>query len=109
MPKFITDESQDVRVALEIFIDRLPLIKSPIRTKCAPTMGAIVDQSAGLLATRPELTDNALAALRTIASTALASEDPALSKSVPKVVEVVKSASDTSTIISAMSLLELTS
>lgn len=105
----LTDDLQDIKVALEIFVDRLPLIKAPVRTKCAPTMGSIVDRSAGLLVTRPELTTNALAALRTIASTALASEDPALSKSVPKVVEVVKTASENSTVISAMSLLELTS
>ena len=96
-------------MALEIFVDRLPLIKPPVRTKCAPTMGSIVDRTAGLLAAKPELTDNALAALRAVASTALASEDPALSKSVPKVVEVVKLASISSTTVSAMSLLELTS
>lgn len=72
-------------------------------------MGSIVDRTAALLVTHPELTDNALAGLRAIASTALASEDPALSKSIPKVVEVVKTASETSIIISAMSLLELTS
>ena len=72
-------------------------------------MGSIVERSAGLLATHPELTGNALAALRAVASSALSSEDPALSKSVPKVIEVVKNASESSTTIEAMSLLELTS
>lgn len=100
--------SQDVKVALEIFVDRLPLIKTPIRTTSAVTMGHIVERTAGLLAGRPSLTDDALAALRTVASTALSSEDPALSKTVPKVIEVVKSAKSSSTAISAMSLLELT-
>lgn len=98
---------QDIKVALEIFVDRLPLIKTPIRTKCASTMGSIVEKSAALLSTHAGLTADALAALRTVAATAVASEDPALSKAVPKVVEVVKTASNAGTTIAALSLLEL--
>jgi len=98
---------QDIKVALEIFVDRLPLIKTPIRTKCATSMGTIVEKTAGLLVTQSSLVPDALAALRAVAATAVASEDPALSKAVPKIVEVVKSASDNTTTISAMSLLEL--
>lgn len=100
-------DRQDIKVALEIFVDRLPLIKTPVRTKCAPSMGTIVEKTAGLLVTQASLVDDALAALRAIVATAVPTEDPALSKAVPKVVEVVKSASSNSTTISAMSLLEL--
>lgn len=92
---------------MEIFVDRLPLIKTPIRAKCAVTMGSIVEKSAALLSTRAGLTADALAALRTVAATAVTSEDPALSKAVPKVVEVVKTASNAGTTIAALSLLEL--
>lgn len=95
-------------MALEVFVDRLPLIKTTVRTKSAVTMGTIVDRTASLLAVRPSLVDDALAALRAVASTALSSEDPALSKAVPGVVEVVKTGSSSSTTVSAMSLLELT-
>ena len=70
-------------------------------------MGTIVDNTAGLLVTQVTLVDDALAALRAVVATAVPTEDPALSKSVPKIVEVVKSASSNTTIISAMSLLEL--
>jgi hypothetical protein len=70
-------------------------------------MGAIVDKTAGLLVTQADLVTDALAALRAIVATAVPTEDPALSKAVPKVVEVVKSASSNGTTISAMSLLEL--
>ena len=70
-------------------------------------MGTIVEKTAGLLVTQSSLVTDALAALRAVAATAVASEDPALSKAVPKIVEVVKSASDNTTTISAISLLEL--
>ena len=70
-------------------------------------MGTIVEKTAGLLVTQSSLVPDALAALRAVAATAVASEDPALSKAVPQIVEVVKSASDNTTTISAMSLLEL--
>jgi len=70
-------------------------------------MSAIVDKTAGLLVTQASLVDDALAALRAVVTTAVSTEDPALSKAVPKIVEVVKSASSNTTTISAMSLLEL--
>jgi hypothetical protein len=70
-------------------------------------MGTIVDKTAGLLVTQDSLVDDALAALRAVVATATPAEDPALSKAVPKIVEVVKSASSNTTTISAMSLLEL--
>ena len=70
-------------------------------------MSTIVDKTAGLLVTQASLVDDALAALRAVVTTAVSTEDPALSKAVPKIVEVVKSASDNTTTISAMSLLEL--
>jgi len=70
-------------------------------------MGTIVDNTAGLLVTQATLVDDALAALRAVVATAVPTEDPALSKAVPKIVEVVKSADDNTTTISAMSLLEL--
>lgn len=89
-------------------MERLPLIKPAIRTKSASTMGAILTRNAELLSSQPSLADDALAALRAVASTALAPEDPALSKSVPKVIEIVKASKSSSTVTSAMSLLELT-
>jgi U3 small nucleolar RNA-associated protein 10 len=70
-------------------------------------MGTILDKTAGLLVALASLVDDALAALRAVVSTATPAEDPALSKAVPKIVEVVKSASSNTTTISAMSLLEL--
>ena len=70
-------------------------------------MSTIVDKTAGLLVTQASLVDDALAALRAVVTTAVSTEDPALSKAVPKIVEVVKSASSNTTTISAMSLLEL--
>jgi hypothetical protein len=70
-------------------------------------MGSIIDQSSALLSSQSALVADALAALRTVAATAVASEDPALSKAVPRVVEVVKSASSAGTSIAALSLLEL--
>jgi hypothetical protein len=98
---------QDIKVALEIFVDRLPLIKTPVRSKCAASMGSIVEKSAGLLSTQAALVPDALAALRAVAATAVPSEDMPLSKAVPKIVEVVKVASSNGTTIAAMSLLEL--
>jgi hypothetical protein len=70
-------------------------------------MGTIVDKTAGLLVTQDSLVDDALAALRAVVTTATPAEDTALSKAVPKIVEVVKSATSNTTTISAMSLLEL--
>jgi len=70
-------------------------------------MGSIVEKSAGLLSTQASLVTDALAALRAVVATAVASEDPAISKAVPKIVEVVKAAPSAGTTVAAMSLLEL--
>lgn len=93
-------------MALELFVNRLPVIKPAVRTKAGPTMAQIVQQSSKLLL-KPALVGHALEALKVIASTALAPEDPALSQAVPKIVEVVGSRSG-SVVIAALSLLELT-
>lgn len=70
-------------------------------------MGAIVEKTAGLLVTQESLVTDSLAALRAIVATVVPTEDSELSKAVPKIIEVVKSASSNNTSISAMSLLEL--
>ena len=97
----LTDE-QNASVALDLFTERLPLIKRDIRTKASAAIGTIVRKCADLIASVP-----ALAAIRAVTSTALAGEDSALAVVAPKLVANAKAQVDQRILAEELSLLDV--
>ncbi|KAK4685034.1 U3 small nucleolar RNA-associated protein 10, partial [Tremellales sp. Uapishka_1] len=98
----------DPNMALDVFTQRLPLVKSDLRTRSAPIMAEIVRQSSLRLSSTTTSTPFALRALGVIVATALPSEDAALTQVIPKLVEAVKNNKDVTIVVSTLSLLEST-
>ena len=100
----LTDE-QNASVALDLFTERLPLIKRDIRTKASAAIGTIVRKCADLIASIAAVP--ALAAIRAVTSTALAGEDSALPVVAPKLVANAKAQVDQRILAEELSLLDV--
>ncbi|WVQ84520.1 hypothetical protein IAT38_006674 [Cryptococcus sp. DSM 104549] len=101
--------SQDVVMCLGVFAERLPLIKSEVRTKCTKTIGEIVKKVAGLLVapTSGAGVAAALEALKVVVETAVTAEDGALAGAVPVVVKSVGKMKDAAGTVKVLALVEL--
>lgn len=94
---------EDITRSLDMFTERLPLVKSEVRAKSSAAMGKIIKGTAALLKTGQAVAEHALIALEAVAASALPNEDGALASIVPTVIDAVKGA-DAETSVSAMSL-----
>lgn len=81
------DTEADINRALDLFAQRLPLIKSDVRAK-SPAMGKIITRSAALLS--GSSVAHALSALDRVVATPIAAEDNALASAVPTIVAATK-------------------
>ena len=104
----LTRSSQNVKTALSIFVERLPQVRSDVRTKSAPAITRILRQAATLLNGPSLCVSPALAAIRAVASTALSSEEAALAEVLPKLVESVGKLREVANRTAALSLVEMT-
>ncbi|WVQ66419.1 uncharacterized protein L199_004599 [Kwoniella botswanensis] len=98
---------QDGIMALNTFSDRVPLIRSEIRAKCSRVIGDIIKKASTLLGTVSSSTKAYLAAIKTIATTALSSEDGALSAVVPTLVAAISKMGETINVIGGLELVEV--
>ncbi|RXK39692.1 hypothetical protein M231_03047 [Tremella mesenterica] len=90
------------RVALDILVERLPLVKPEIRSKSIISMAEVINHTSNLL--NSSSGNTSLNALRIIASTASSSEDAFLAQAVPKVLEAITSGKKSSFIIGLLGL-----
>jgi U3 small nucleolar RNA-associated protein 10 len=95
-------------MALSIFADRLPLVKPDVRSHCAAEIASILTKTSSRLTRPAAVVSSALAGIRTVAQTALDSEDAALAQVLPRVVESVGGFPDTTNLTAALSLIDLT-
>jgi hypothetical protein len=97
-------------MSLEVFVDRLPRIKSEVRTTNAVTIGKIIKQTARHLvqSSTTILTTTALSALHAVISTAMPKEDSAIASIVNQMIEVVAKVGDVFNLEATLSLLDLT-
>ncbi|WWD20373.1 hypothetical protein CI109_104849 [Kwoniella shandongensis] len=98
---------QDKVMSLTVFTERVPLIKSEIRSKNTKTIGEILKSAAGLLGTSTSTISAALIAIKIVTKTALPVEDGVLAQIVPAVVGAVSKFHDTANTVGAFSLIEL--
>ncbi|CAD6568277.1 MAG: snoRNA-binding rRNA-processing protein utp10, partial [Tremellales sp. Tagirdzhanova-0007] len=99
---------QDKKMAFGVFIDRLPLVRSDVRTKSASAIGSIIEEASRLLLTRVDLVSVSLAAIRVVATTALDSDDAALAQIMSKLIATVEVSKDNSNLNAALSVIEVT-
>ncbi len=95
-------------MALAIFAERLPLVKTDVRAISAPAIAAILRLASGLLVTPSSTVSAALAAIRVVASSAINPEDAALAETLPKLVDAIGHISDAGNLTATLSLMELT-
>ncbi|KAK8849743.1 hypothetical protein IAR55_005078 [Kwoniella newhampshirensis] len=98
---------QDKIMSLNVFTERIPLIKDEIRSRSTKTIGEILQKGAGLLEAKTSTVAAALTAIRTVAKTALPVEVGVLAQIVPGVVGAVGKFNDTANTVGGLSLLEL--
>ncbi|WVR07984.1 hypothetical protein IAU60_005027 [Kwoniella sp. DSM 27419] len=98
---------QDTLMALNIFSERVVLIKSEVRAKSSKTIGDIVKKASTLLGKVASITSAALTAIKTLASTALPSEDSSLAQVVPAVVATAGKAGEAMNVVASLELVEL--
>ncbi|WWC92888.1 uncharacterized protein L201_007850 [Kwoniella dendrophila CBS 6074] len=102
-----SDQSeQDTIMALNTFSERVPLIKSEIRTKSSKLIGDIIKKASTLLGSGSSNTKASLTAIKSVVSTALPAEDGALATVVPALVSAVSKINDTSNTTMALELIE---
>lgn len=94
---------EDITRSLDMFTERLPLVKPEVRSKSSAAMGKIIKGAASLLKAGQVVAEHALIALEAVTASALPNEDGALASIVPTAIEAVKGA-DAETSVSAMSL-----
>lgn len=94
-------------MALGIFVDRLPLVRSDVRVKSASAIGDIIEEASRLL-TRVDLVSVSLSTIQVVASTALESDDAALAQVMPKLMAVIEASKNNSDLSAALSLVEMT-
>jgi len=100
---------QDIRIALGVFIERLPKIKQETRNQNATAIREIVKLISGLLQSGSDaVVQSALAGLKAIYITAESSEDAALAQALPIVIACVdKVIGDAGMLVSTLSLVEV--
>lgn len=98
-----TGREEDIIRSLDMFTERLPLIKIDVRAKSSAAIGKIIKGAASLLKAGQDVASHAIIALEAITASALNNEDNALASIVPTAIEAVKGA-DAETAVSSMSL-----
>ena len=98
-------DAQNAVIALDLFTERLPLVKREIRTKAANAVSGIVRKAADLFASPAAVA--ALAAVRAVTVSALSGEDSALAVVAPKLVANAKGQPDQRILAEELSLLNL--
>lgn len=96
---------QNATIALDLFTERLPLVKRDIRTKASTAISAIVRKAADLIATTAAVP--ALAAVRAVTVSALSGEDAALAFVAPKLVANAKGQTEMRVLSEELSLLDM--
>ena len=96
-----------MKIALQIFEDRLPLIKTDVRAQSASAIEDIAREAAMSLSKSSALRPSALSGIRAIASSALRSEDAALAQIIPILVTSLAHPSNSGIMIDTLSLIEL--
>ncbi len=99
---------QDIDMALGVFQKRLPLIRPDLRTKSAAIFSDIIKRSATLLSPSSANAVIALSTLRAIVTSAVSTEDAALSQIIPRLVEAASKLGDSAQVSSALSVIEIT-
>lgn len=94
-------------MALQVFVERLPRIKTDVRSSNTAIIADISVKLCALLSPSSQVVSSVLSALKVITSTASSAEDGALAQVVPKLVEVVGKLPHPADQISAQSLIEL--
>ena len=95
-------------MGLDVFVERLPLVKPEVRSVCASDISRILQTAVTLFNDSPVVVSAALAAIRVVTSTALESEDAALAQVMPGIVEGIEHLSNTTNLSATLSLVELT-
>jgi hypothetical protein len=101
------DNEQDIIVALNILVVRLPRIKPDVRTTNAGVIGEILKKTAVLVKPAARVNSAALSGLYAIASTAQKTEDGSLAGIVPGLVGVVGKLNEVVDQVAVLSLLEI--
>lgn len=97
---------QDIVRALDLFAERLPLIKKEVRLKSTSAIAAIIRRSSDLLGAVAVTIKAALAAIRAVTVSALPAEDSALAAIMPKLIDSLKG-NDTAILNEVLSLFEV--
>lgn len=95
---------KNAAIALDLFTERLPLIKREIRSKASTAVGSIVRKAADLFASAAAVP--ALAVIRAVTASALSGEDAALAVVAPKLVANARGQTDNRILAEELSLLE---
>lgn len=100
-------DAQDVIVALNILVERLPRVKPEVRATNAAIIGEILKKTAVLVKPTSRVNSAALSGLYAITSTAQKTEDGFLAGIVPGLVSVVSKLGEVVDQIATLSLLEI--
>lgn len=98
---------QDISVALNILVERLPRIKPEIRVKSAQQVGDILKKVSTFVKPGSKVTGVALSALHAIASTAQSAEDGALASILAPLIMQAGKLAESADQVSLLSLLEI--
>jgi len=101
------ENEQDIIVALNILVERLPRVKPDVRTTNANIIGEILKKTAVLVKPASRLNSAALSGLYAIVSTAQKPEDGFLAGVIPGLVGVVSKLGEVVDQVATLSLLEI--